>query len=199
VTHPVPWLEQYAARKGLRYTPDADERWLRVWEPYATLKTPIRYEHVLEATGDVGSITVARMVVIREAVGPDGKARTAEASCWLAVAQDVRITHKAATTCDVGNVFGEPLDLVPIPRKLTGDRTFDYHFASFAETEEIVKAAITPSLRKLLLGWRIPVQVELRPGGFVMAPTSLGADPESVSWLLRGVQALGEKASKRPA
>jgi hypothetical protein len=54
---PLPWISHFAAIKGFRYEPDADERWLRVWEPFATLKVPIRYDHALSATGAIGSIS----------------------------------------------------------------------------------------------------------------------------------------------
>ena len=59
----VPWLAEYAARERFRYTPEADERWMRAWEPYATLRVPARYEHVLDSTGEVGSLTIARLVL----------------------------------------------------------------------------------------------------------------------------------------
>lgn len=193
---PVFWIAQYAARKGLRYQPDADERWLRVWEPFTTLRTPIRYEHTLEATGDSGSITVARLVVTTPMMGPNGPFE-GEVSAWIAIAQDVRLDARAAATCDVGQIFGEPLDLVTVPRRATGDAPYDYVFASFAESEEQVQRAITPSVRKLVLSWRIPLHFEVRPGGFILAPVALGADPESLSWLVRAVHTFGEKATKR--
>ena len=182
---PVPWLADYAARKGLRYAPEADERWLRAWEPYATLRVPHRYEHVLESTGEVGSLTVARFVV-------DG-----DASAWIAIAQDVRVQGRAAATSDPGRVFGEPLDLVTLPRRATGDPAFDRHFATFAPTPDELAAAITPGVRRLALSWQSAVHVEVRPGGFVMAPVALQADPASLSWLVRAVHAFGEKASRR--
>ena len=57
---------------------------MRAWEPYATLRVPLRYEHVLESTGDVGSLTIARLVV------------ESGASAWIAIAQDTRVTGRAA-------------------------------------------------------------------------------------------------------
>jgi hypothetical protein len=181
------WIADYAARKGLRYSPEADERWMRAWEPYATLRVPHRYEHVLEATGDLGSITIARFVL------EDG------ASAWIAIAQDVRVKGRAAVTSDAWLVFGEPLDLVTIPRRVTGDAAFDRVFASFAPSDDELALAVTPGVRRLTLSWQTPVHVEIRAGGFVVAPVALGADPASLSWLLRAVHALGEKACKRPA
>jgi hypothetical protein len=193
---PAPWIAQYAARKGLRYQPDADERWLRVWEPYTSLKTPIRYEHALEATGESGSLSIARMFVSAAVMGPNGWGE-GEASAWVAIAQDVRIAARAAATSDVGRVFGESIDLVTLPRRATGDAAFDHVFASFAVSAAELAQAITPSLRKLTLGWRLPLHFELRPGGFILAPVALRADAESLSWLVRAVQLFGEKAAKR--
>lgn len=192
---PVPWIAQYAARKGLKYEPDADERWLRVWEPYTTLKTPIRYDHALEATGESGSLTVARFHVTAPVMGPNGWTE-GEASAWIAIAQDVRIAASAAATCDVGRVFGEPIDLVTMPRRVTGDAAFDHAFASFAPTKDDLERGITPSLRKLLLGWRVPLHFELRPGGFILAPIALRPDADSLSWLVRSVHMFGDKAAK---
>jgi hypothetical protein len=195
---PVPWLQHYAAGKGLRYHPDPDERWLRAWEPFATLRTPNRYEHALEATWDVGSLTVARLVVPVRAVGPEGPYE-AEARAWIAIAQDERLRGTAASTCDVGRVFGEPLNLVPLPRRRTGDPAFDHVFASFAPSPEDLARAITPSLRRLLLSWRTPVHMEVRPGGFIVAPVGLAFDVPSLGWLLRAVPLFAEKAAKSPS
>jgi hypothetical protein len=183
---PIPWIEQYAAAKGYKYAADADERWIRAWEPYATLKTPDRYEHVLEATGTIGSLTVGRFLV-----GPYG--------AWIGIAQDVRVTAKAAVTSDGLFVFGETPDLISIRRRDTRDPAFDRAFASYADSDAELAAAVTPSVRRLLLTWQTPIHAELRPGGFVLAPVSLGADRESLSWLLRAIHLFGEKAAKHPA
>jgi hypothetical protein len=182
---PVPWLVDYAATRGLRYSPEADERWLRAWEPWATLRVPLRYEHVLESTGEIGSITIARFAV-ESTGGP--------ASAWIAIAQDTRVAGRAALTSDGGRLFGEPLDLVTMPRRPTGDAAFDGVFAAFAPTDEELAQAVGPRVRRLALSWQTPVHVEVRPGGFVLAPVALRADPQSLSWLVRAVEALGERA-----
>ena len=57
-------------------------------------------------------------------------------------------------------------------------------------------AALTPSVRKLLLGWRVPLHAEFRPGGFVFAPVSVSADETGLAWLLDAVHLFGEKATK---
>jgi hypothetical protein len=194
--YPVPFIAQYAARKGLRYSPEADERWLRVWEPYATLKTPIRYEHVLESTGDVGSLTLARFVVTTPWVGPQGPTES-EIGAWIAIVQDSRVDGRAAATSDPARVFAEPLDLVPIPRRATGDAAFDAVFASFAKSDEDLTRAFNSSVRKLTLSWKIPLHLEVRPGGFILAPVALAADENSLSWFVRAISIFGEKAAKR--
>jgi hypothetical protein len=195
VAEPVYWIAEYAARKGLRYEPDADERWLRVWEPYATLKVPIRYEHTLTATGTSGSISIARFVVsVDSNVG--GVARSVDLGAWIAIAQDERIDAVAAATSDAGHVFGETLDLVPMKRRVTGDAAFDHVFASFAPTGDDLTRGINPSLRKLTLGWRIPLHFELRKGGFILAPVALPADPNGLAWFVRAVHLFGDKAAK---
>jgi hypothetical protein len=202
VTLPVPWIASLAAQRGLRYEPDADERWLRAWEPFATVRVPIRYEHALHATGTSGSISIARAVVSVPSL-PDHHPATgaalvpAEMGCWIVIAQDERLRARAAATSDVGGIFGEPLDLVPMPRRTTGDPAFDHVFASFAPDETELQAALGPSVRKLLLSWRIPVHAELRPGGFVLAPVGVRADPAGLSWLVDAVSVFGAKAQKR--
>lgn len=198
MTAPVPWIEAFAAQRGLRYEREADERWLRAWEPFATLKVPVRYEHALHATGTTGSVSIARAVVELPG-GPfdGGVPRPTEMGTWIAIAQDERLRGRAAVTSDFGGVFGEPLDLVPMPRLATGDAAFDHVFASFASDAAALAGAITPSVRKLLLGWRIPVHAELRPGGFVLAPPSVAGDPRGLAWLVDAVAVFGEKARKR--
>jgi len=199
VTGPIGWIEAFAAQRGLRYEPDADERWLRAWEPYSTLKVPVRYEHALHATGGTGSLSIARAVVELAAPAPPPGSPvlgTPEVGTWIAIVQDVRITAKAAVTSDFGGIFAEPLDLVPMMRRSTGDRTFDHVFAAFAESDEELARAVTPSVRKLLLGWRVPVHAETRGGGFVLAPVSVAPDPQGLAWMLNAVHLFGEKATK---
>ncbi|HSO39264.1 MAG TPA: hypothetical protein VLT33_42350 [Labilithrix sp.] len=191
----VYWIEAFAAQRGLRYEAEADERWLRAWEPYTTLKVPIRYEHALHATGGTGSLSIARAVVELPVADPLLQQPT-EVGTWIAIVQDVRMTAAAATTSDFAGVFGEPLDLVTMPRRASGDATFDHVFASFAESPEALAAALTPSIRKLLMGWRVPVHAEFRPGGFVLAPVSVSADEKGLAWMLNAVHLFGEKATK---
>jgi hypothetical protein len=196
VVTPVPWIAQFASERGLRYEPEADERWIRAWEPYATLKSPVRYEHALLSTGAGGSLTLARFVV---ATGGGGGSDETEASAWIAITQDVRLSARAAATSDRPGVFGEGLDLVGMPRHRTGDARFDAAFASFAPDEGDVARAIGPSLRKLVMGWRVPLHFEVRMGGFVLAPVALAADLRSLAWLVTAVELFGEKAAKGAA
>jgi hypothetical protein len=180
------WLAAYAARKGLRYSPEGDERWMRAWEPYTTLRTPVRYEHVLESTGSERSLTLARLVT------EEG------ASAWIAIAQDEQTRGRAAATSDPSLAFREPAELVSLPRRATGDDGFDRVFAAFAPTDEDLSLAISPGVRRLTMSWQTPVHFEVRPGGFVVAPVALGADEASLSWLLRAVQAFGDKTRLAP-
>ncbi len=189
---PAFWIEAFAAQRGLRYEAEADERWLRAWEPYVTLRVPVRYEHALLATGGSGSISIARAVFERAASGTAG----IEIGSWLAIVQDVRVSARAATTSDFGGTFGEPLDLVPLPRRPTGDPVFDHVFASFAASDVELATALTPSLRRLLSSWRIPVHAEVRPGGFVLAPVSVTGDERGLAWMFSAVHLFGEKATK---
>lgn len=193
---PVHWIQSFAAQRGLRYEADADERWLRAWEPYTTLRVPFRYEHALHATGGSGSISLARAVVDLPVPPQPTPGAPAEVGTWIAIVQDVRLTAEAATTSDFAGVFGESLELVSMTRRPTGDAPFDHTFASFADTDEDLARAVTPSIRKLLLGWRVPVHAELRPGGFVLAPVSVSADERGLTWLLDAVHLFGEKATK---
>jgi hypothetical protein len=195
----VPWIEAFAAQRGLRYEADADERWLRAWEPYTTLKVPLRYEHALLATGGSGSLSIARAVVeLPPPPAPPSPAprQAIEVGTWIAIVQDVRMTAKVATTSDFAGVFGEALELVSMARRSTADPAFDHVFASFADSAEELNQGLTPSLRKLLLGWRVPVHAELRPGGFVLAPVSVAADEGGLAWMLNAVHLFGEKATK---
>ena len=187
MTEGASWLWQFAADRGFRYEPDVDDRWLRLWEPFATLKTPARYEHALYSTGTLRSLTIARFVVSLGAT---------EASAWVAIAQDERLLDAtAAATSDAARVFTD--EVVQLPRQVTQDKDFGRAFASYAPTEEQLRLAFTPSLRKLLLGWRAPVHVELRKGGFILLPVALGFDARALAWLVQAVYLLGEKAAKR--
>jgi hypothetical protein len=200
MTEPVAWIAAYAAQKGLKYEAEADERWLRAWEPFATLRMPARYEHALLSTGAAGSLTIARMVVVRGSPPPAHDLRyrwIREISCWIAIAQDERLDARAAMTSDREQAFGD-VDGVAMPRRATGDGTFDRVFSAFAPSEADLARAVTPSLRKLLLSWgALPVHAEVRKGGFILAPVGLPEVPQSLSWLVRAVHYFGDKAAKR--
>lgn len=195
MTAPIPWLEAFAAQRGLRYEAEADERWLRAWEPYATLKVPHRYEHALHATGEAGSITIARAVVASPHPPPP-PAPPLELGTWIAIVQDTRLSRRVAVTSDFGGVFSEPLELAAMTRRSTGDGSFDHVFATFAETDDDVTRGLSPSLRRLLLSWRAPAHLELRPGGFVLAPVSATADARGLAWVFDAVHLVGAKAQK---
>jgi len=189
------WLAAYAEKHGLTYEPDADERWLRAFEPFATLRTPVRYAHALHATGERGSVSIARFVC-EAGDAPEGR----EPSAWIVFAQDDRLPEsRAAAASDARptSPFAESPDLVSVVQRRTGDAAFDHAFASYAPTDLDVTRAMTPSLRKLALSWRIPLHFEVRPGAFILAPVALPADPASLAWLLGAVQFFGEKAAKR--
>ena len=190
------WLAAYAEKHGLEYEPDADERWLRAFEPFVTLRTPIRYAHALHATGDRGSLSIARLV----SDGGEGVSEGRESSAWIAFAQDDRLPGvRAAAASDPSprSPFAEAVELVSSKRRPTGDALFDRNFASYAPSAAELATAITPSVRKLALSWRIPLHFEIRPGAFILAPVGLPADPASLAWLLGAVQFFGEKAAKR--
>jgi len=193
---PLYWIDAFAQQRGLRYEPEADERWLRAWEPYTTLKVPFRYEHALHATGAGGSISIARAVIEMPPPPVPTQLPPVEVGTWVAIVQDERLKTKAATTSDFGSVFAEPLDLASMPRLATGDPAFDHVFASFAANKEDLAASITPSVRRLLLSWRIPVHAEIRPGGFILAPVSVAADDRGLAWMLDAVHLFGDKATK---
>ncbi|CAN5320768.1 hypothetical protein BH09MYX1_BH09MYX1_05040 [soil metagenome] len=186
---PVPWLVDFAVRAGLRYEPEADERWIRVWEPYATLKTPIRYDHALHGTGTSNALTIARMVLTPR----PGFAASDEA--WIAIGQDERLRGNAAASSDAGPLFRD--DAVALPRQRTGDPAFDSVFTSYGQSEAEVREIISPSLRKLTLGWRAPVHFELRAGGFILVPVALKPEPPSLAWLVEASRVFAEKAAKR--
>jgi hypothetical protein len=193
---PIYWIEAFARQRGLRYEPETDERWLRAWEPYTTLKVPYRYEHALHATGGNASISIARAVLDLPPPPTATLPAPVEVGTWIAIVQDVRIAIKAAVTSDFGSVFAEPLDIVAMRRLPTGDAAFDHVFASFAASTDDLELAISPSVRRLLLSWRIPVHAETRPGGFILAPVSLQADERGLAWMLDAVHFFGNKATK---
>jgi hypothetical protein len=197
VTEPIGFIAQHAAQHGLRYEPDADERWLRAWEPYATLKTVLRYEHALYATGTTGSLTIARFAVPTEIASPGGGVEQVEAGAWICIAQDDRVKGKGAVTNDRARVFAENPEIVAVPRRATGDAAFDRIFAAFSPSDAELREAITPSVRKLLLSWNVPVHAEVKNGGFMLAPVSLRADPSSLAWLVQAAHYFGDKAAKR--
>jgi hypothetical protein len=183
----IPWIEAAALARGLHYEPEADERWLRAWEPYTTIRIAQNYSHALLATGDQGSVTLSRMTVIT----PRG-----EFACWCAVVQDARIQSSVALTNDRMSPFAEASNMITVPRGATGDPQFDAEFAAYSRAAVDGRLAVSPSLRKLLLRWNTPVHLELRAGGFVLLPTTVRADAAGLHWMLDAVKVVGDKAVK---
>jgi hypothetical protein len=185
---PVPWLADYAMRAGLSYEADPDERWIRVWEPYVTLRNPIRYEHALSSTGETTALTIARFVLApREgyAIGDEG---------WIAIGQNERMKGaRIAATNDLDPVYRDPD--VTLPRRMVGDPAWDTAFATHAATDAEL-AVLDSSLRKLVLGWRAPVHFEIRQGGYILAPTALRPDAASLAWLVDAARLFGSKAAR---
>lgn len=191
-------MAELGQARGLRYEAEVDERWMRVWEPYTTLKIPVRYEHALSTTGAIGSLTIARMVQLREEIR-GAQPTIFELGAWIAIAQDERIRGKVAASNEAKSPFAESPELVETSRHRTGDAAFDAVFAAFGTSREAVAEAIGPSVRKLVLGWRVPLHFEIRHGGFVLAPVALGRDPRSLGWLVDAVHWFGDKAAKAVA
>jgi hypothetical protein len=190
VAGPVWWIADFAARAGMRYEPEVDERWLRVWEPFVTLKTPIRYEHALHSTGTSAAISIARFVLAPRPGWTIGD------EAWIAFVQDEAMTGpRAAATSDAGGIFGDTV--TSLPRQFSRDPAFDSVFTSFAESEDALAKAVTPSLRKLTMGWRTPVHFEIKAGGFVLSPVALRPEPQSLAWLTSAARFFDEKAKKR--
>lgn len=189
----VPWISAYAASRGFRYEPDAEEGWLRAWEPFRTLKVALRYEHALHGTGEHLSVTLARMVVSIPAIS--NPAIDVEHSAWIGIAQDANIRGDVALASDHHSPFREDPSLLSLPQVATGDAPFDAQIATFCASPGSV-SNLTPSLRKLLLSFQTPLHAELRQGGFVFVPVALGFDSPSLAWLDRAMFSFAEKASK---
>lgn len=186
MVQPVPWLEQFALRQGARYEPEADDRWLTSWEPFVTLRVGEGYEHSLSHTDAQCSRTVARCILPTHA----GLVQT-----WLLIAQDDRFQGHGATTSDTRSPFVEPT--IALARQRVGNSAFDSTFVTHAPSHEAALEAFGPSVQKLLLSWQLPVHVEVRPGGLVIAPVTLAADPQRLEWLWNMPLVLAEKAAKR--
>jgi hypothetical protein len=186
----IPWIEAAALARGLHYEPEADERWLRAWEPYTTIRIAQNYSHALLATGNVGSLTLSRMTVL----SPRG-----EFACWCAIVQDARVSGSFALTNDRLSPFAEASNLITVPRFATGHQEFDAQFTAYSRTAIDGRISVSPSLRKLLLRWNTPVHLELRAGGFILLPTAVRADAEGLHWMLDAVKVVGDKAVKGSA
>ena len=75
---------------------------------------PVRYQHARSSPrGHVGSLSIARFVVV------------AGASAWIAIAQDARVGSTAALSSDGRCPMAEPGTLVTLPRRARGDPAFD--------------------------------------------------------------------------
>ena len=133
------------------------------------------------------ALTVARFVLSPRpgfAVGDEG---------WIAIGQDERLKGTAAATSDTSLIFRD--EATSMGHHTTGDAAFDAVFASFGESDETVASVLNPAVRRLALEWRTPVHLEIRAGGFVLAPIALRPDAPSLQWLLDAARVLANKAA----
>jgi hypothetical protein len=187
---PLPWLAQYAESTKLRYEPEADERWIRVWEPLLTVAPAYGFSNALSMTSDERSVTMARMMT-------EGFGRRLYA--WAAFVQDTRVLSRlgtpVATTSDANSPFCAS-QVAGSTRRMTGDQAFDQVFRSYAAEEAMLGARLGTGVRSLLLGWRVSLHLEVRNEGFALVFPQLPADPPSIAWMFDAIVLLGRKIAE---
>jgi hypothetical protein len=192
----LPWLSSFADQAQLRYEPDADERWLRVWEPFLTFEPPFEFSHSLSSVGSIGSVNLARGVIAAlPGEAPAMQATQPPCFAWIAFVQDTRAISRLGPPIAVSSDRRSPFaKVLPASRAIaTGDRGFDQAFQTIANEESLVAARLTSPVRQLLLGWNAPMHLEIRSEGYALCFPWLPADPTRLRWLLEAIALLGRK------
>lgn len=174
----------------MRYDADPDERPLRVFEPFVTLRRPRRYEHMLHVVRDAGSLWLGRVKVEIE-----GQRSCAES--WIALGQGRHFGSAAAASRHDPTPFNQDAHDADLAPQTMPYPDFAAAFHVFAESRADARDAIPRGLQELMLGWGLPLHCELRPDIFVLAPVTLPFDEPSLTWLLAAAKLFGTTAAQR--
>lgn len=186
-------LAAWARARGYTFHPTPAATWYRAWEPLETLVSPQCYFGALQM--------------------PMGPAQVVLAEPWCAVGDEeplgrgvwAFITHPALryrAAARVGANHMTRVSYIGVPRPLqqhTGDPAWDDVAVTFAATQLDAARALTPSLRKLLLGWSFEGHIEVKPGGMLFHLARVLPTPEGYEHLLAWAPMLIDKALKQPA
>lgn len=195
-TLPPPGSEQIAAwarYRGHPYAAVPAEHELRSWEPFWVLVSPLRYYNAIWVkTGQVAA-TLVEPWCAAEGAEPLGRS-------LLAFVAHPGLRYRAAAR--VGATFMTRVAFLgeaPPREQRLGDVVWDAKATSFGATPEDAARGLSPSLRRLLLGWGFEGHIELRPGGLLLHLADAEPRPGDYERLLAWLPMVLEKALKQGA
>lgn len=184
-------IAAWAGSKGLPYQAAPEDAWYRAWEPFDTIAAPMRYHNAVAFTVDGGQGVLVEPWSAAEGDEPLGRTVLAFVT-HPGLRLRAAARRGASYLTRVAFLGSRP----PREQKL-GEPAWDDEAHVFAQTQEDARAAITPSLRKLLAGWSWTGHLELRPGGLVLHVGDALPTPTDYQRVLRWMGPVVEKATKR--
>ncbi len=188
-----PGSEQIAAwarRRGYPFTATPELGWYRAWEPFFTLVSPAYYFSAVQCMIERTSVVLVEPWCAVGDAEPLGRA-------VLAFVSHPGIRHRAAARAGGNHMTRVSFLGQSRPQEQqTGDSAWDNQAVTFASSPLEAVRALTPSLRKLLLGWNFEGHIELKPGGLVLHVADALPRPEDYERLLGWIPMVLDKALK---
>lgn len=183
-------IAAWARRHGFPYAASPEPGWYRAWEPFFTLVSPACYFHAVQC------VTEGVPVVLAEPWCAVGDAEPLGRTV-LAFVSHPRLRYRAAARAGGSHMTRVSFLGEHRPQEQqTGDSAWDDLAVTFASSPLEAVRALTPSLRKLLIGWDFQGHIELKPGGLVLHLADALPRPADYERLLGWVPMVIDKALK---
>ena len=183
-------IAAWARGHRLPYQPAPEPSWYRAWEPFDTIVAPGRYYNAVEI-----AVAGGRAIVVEPWASLDDTPPLDRTI--VAFVTHPELHHRASAK--VGDTFLTRVAYVgqtPPRQQTTGDVEWDHVAVTYAATPLEAVRAITPSLRKLLLGWGFAGHLEIREGAMLFHLADARPTPADYDRVARWIPAVIEKARK---
>jgi hypothetical protein len=188
-----PGSEQIAAwarSRGFPFTATPEPAWYRAWEPFFTLVSPAAYFSAVRCTAAQSTVVLVEPWCAVGDAEPLGRT-------VLAFVSHPQLRHRAAARAGGSHMTRVSFLGESRPQEQqTGDSAWDDLAVTYASSPLEAVRALTPSLRKLLLGWNFQGHIELKPGGLVLHVADALPRPADYERVLGWIPMVLDKALK---
>lgn len=183
-------LAAWARLRGVYCHGSPEDSWFRAWEPFWVLISPLRYFNAIQLRhGDTQTVLVEPWYA-EDGFEPQRRS-------LFAFVSHHGLKYRAATRIGASKLTRVAFLGENKPQEQsTGDVEWDNVALTYAPSPLDAVRAITPSLRKLLLGWSFEGHLELKHGGLLLHLENAQPIPSDCERVLNWIPTILEKALK---